>query len=233
MRHCQDLLAGASTALLALSLAACFPATSGTGKGTGKETGGCLDGIVCDEGLQCVVGFCVPADGTEDRGDTSEEDGETDLEDSDAGTATPETCGDGVLDPGEACDGPALDDKTCVQVGYDFGELSCAENCSFDTSECSNQPQPGVGELYSHCLEDEDCPGLDGCAGVPGADENLDGFCTNFCDDDSTCQADVGGSAVPECNKVESPYCQLDCSDGKTCPEGMKCISNENSSVCF
>jgi hypothetical protein len=47
---------------------------------------------------------------------------------------TPATCGDGVLDPGEACDGSTP--ATCVELGFGGGELACAETCKLDTSGC-------------------------------------------------------------------------------------------------
>ncbi|HFE46036.1 MAG TPA: hypothetical protein ENJ18_11190 [Nannocystis exedens] len=50
-----------------------------------------------------------------------------------------DSCGDGVIDPGELCDGDALDGMTCVGLGapYIGGELGCAPGCdAFDASTC-------------------------------------------------------------------------------------------------
>jgi hypothetical protein len=133
-------------------------------------------------------------------------------------------CGNGVIDPGETCDGNDFGGATCMTFGYDQGTLSCVA-CAIDVSTCSNFPQPGAGQLYSHCLTADNCPGLDGCVTVSmdGGDP-YDGFCTNFCSGDSQCFANTGGTAVPQCNSEASPYCELDCSGGKTCPGGMECI---------
>jgi hypothetical protein len=57
------------------------------------------------------------------------------------------TCGDGILDPGEDCDGAAIE-STCVDLGFTGGEISCTAECAFDTSACSNIPFPLVGEVF-------------------------------------------------------------------------------------
>lgn len=44
-------------------------------------------------------------------------------------------CGNGVLDPGESCDGFQLGGATCQSQGHDGGTLKCT-NCIFDTSSC-------------------------------------------------------------------------------------------------
>ncbi len=51
--------------------------------------------------------------------------------------STPETCGDGMLQAGEECDGSALDNQTCATLGFSGGTLSCAVRCTFDTSACT------------------------------------------------------------------------------------------------
>ena len=48
-------------------------------------------------------------------------------------------CGDGVIDEGETCDGAALGDKACTDLGFDRGQLRCAAGCGgYDTSSCEN-----------------------------------------------------------------------------------------------
>lgn len=46
------------------------------------------------------------------------------------------TCGNGLKEPSEACEGSALGDQTCLDLGFAGGQLACTENCSFDTSGC-------------------------------------------------------------------------------------------------
>ena len=48
-------------------------------------------------------------------------------------------CGDGILQTAqeEVCDGDALGDGTCVTEGFYEGELTCGQDCRYDTSGCS------------------------------------------------------------------------------------------------
>ncbi len=61
-------------------------------------------------------------------------DGQSDVGGSSASSMA--TCNDGALQSGEACDGDDLDGKSCEQMGFTGGMLSCAANCAFDTSAC-------------------------------------------------------------------------------------------------
>lgn len=53
------------------------------------------------------------------------------------GSGTPATCGDGVLDAGEACEGEELGGKSCEGLGYPPGQLACAGDCTVDASGCT------------------------------------------------------------------------------------------------
>ncbi len=46
-------------------------------------------------------------------------------------------CGNGIVELGEACDGPNLDGQTCTSQGYGGGTLSCTSSCTFNTSQCT------------------------------------------------------------------------------------------------
>ncbi|HEY2773212.1 MAG TPA: DUF1566 domain-containing protein [Candidatus Binatia bacterium] len=46
-------------------------------------------------------------------------------------------CGNGLIDPGEECDGNNLAGATCVTEGSIGGTLVCSPNCLLDTSGCS------------------------------------------------------------------------------------------------
>lgn len=48
-----------------------------------------------------------------------------------------EVCGDGIIQVGEQCDGSNLGGKTCVDLSFSGGTLSCASNCTFNTSACT------------------------------------------------------------------------------------------------
>jgi len=50
----------------------------------------------------------------------------------------PEDCGNGIVEPGEQCDGSDLSGRSCTGLGYAYGTLACSSDCRYDTSECSN-----------------------------------------------------------------------------------------------
>ena len=51
----------------------------------------------------------------------------------------PAVCGDGVIDSvlHEECDGSAAFDEQCADLGFDLGRPTCASDCTFDTSGCT------------------------------------------------------------------------------------------------
>ena len=58
------------------------------------------------------------------------------------------SCGDGVVDSGESCDGSSLGVNDCTTIGGGFtgGTLGCTALCAFDTSQCTGGgPPPGGG----------------------------------------------------------------------------------------
>jgi hypothetical protein len=56
-------------------------------------------------------------------------------------TAAPTAqCGNGKLEEGEDCDGTKLDGQTCADMGFTGGKLACADDCTFDTSNCTSAP---------------------------------------------------------------------------------------------
>jgi hypothetical protein len=57
-------------------------------------------------------------------------------------------CGNGVIDDdmGEDCDGNAFGGRTCENLGFAGGILSCDPNmCTFDVSMCTRPNTPGGG----------------------------------------------------------------------------------------
>ncbi|MFV8753431.1 hypothetical protein ACNOYE_23010 [Nannocystaceae bacterium ST9] len=70
------------------------------------------------------------------------------------------TCGNGVLDMGETCDGGNLGGQTCVGLGFDGGALACNQaSCIYDTSNCTIETcVPLLGAC--NILLDECCEGL-------------------------------------------------------------------------
>jgi hypothetical protein len=50
----------------------------------------------------------------------------------------PPACGNGIVDPGEQCDGGNLNGFSCVDLGYSGGTLGCDPvTCTYDASSCS------------------------------------------------------------------------------------------------
>lgn len=55
------------------------------------------------------------------------------------GDPTAGGCGDGVVSPGEQCDGADLQNLDCTSLGLGTGTLGCDPiMCTFDTSMCMN-----------------------------------------------------------------------------------------------
>lgn len=70
-------------------------------------------------------------------------------------------CGDGVLDPGEACDAAALGGESCESQGFDGGALACDPACMFDTTGCTKCGD-GALDPGEACDDGNNTPG-DGC----------------------------------------------------------------------
>ena len=159
-------------------------------------------------------------------------------------------CGDGAIDPFEACDGKALGGKTCLDFGSsDKAGLACAADCSFDTSKCtafcgdgkkaSTEPCDGHDFGKATCITQgfyggqlactQDCQlNTAGCAGRCG-DGVVNGF-NEQCDG-----ADFGGSTCAARGYLGTvspllctPTCALDaascaCGDVRCAPRTQKC----------
>lgn len=82
------------------------------------------------------------------------------------------SCGNGVKEGSEQCDGAQLGGQTCVGLGFDEGTLACSGSCTFDTGNCTVLDCAGQGEL---CIFDENNPQSNCCpSGVKG---NVLGIC--------------------------------------------------------
>jgi hypothetical protein len=101
-------------------------------------------------------------------------------------------CGDGIVEGDELCDLANLDGRLCEALGYGGGTLACADDCTFDVSQC-NACGNGV---------------LDG-------DEVCDG--TEFQADD-TC--DDVGLGLPSESLHCTPWCMLDFAECSACGDG-------------
>jgi hypothetical protein len=85
------------------------------------------------------------------------------------------SCGNGVLEGAEQCDGGQLGGQTCVGLGYDQGALGCSPSCTLDTSGCETLNCAGQGEF---CIFDENNPQSNCCPA--GVKDNILGICDIF-----------------------------------------------------
>lgn len=108
-------------------------------------------------------------------------------------TSTCVQCGDGVLSPGEVCDGD-VGAETCETQGFDGGTLACGGNCQLDTSACfTTMCGDGVKTGEELCdgtdVGSEVCAGRDNGSGGTfdggplGCNETCDGFDESACTD--------------------------------------------------
>jgi cysteine-rich repeat protein len=72
------------------------------------------------------------------------------------------TCGNGLRDAAEICDGADLAGQSCQTRGFAAGDLACEADCSdFDTDDCVPAPencQDGVdNDTLVDCLDAPEC----------------------------------------------------------------------------
>ncbi|NJK32359.1 MAG: hypothetical protein HC927_08095 [Deltaproteobacteria bacterium] len=121
-----------------------------------STTDASTDGCSPDAYTQCVGNSVVYFDSCDVQGDVLETcSGGQVCVDVSASAAEcqerPIACGNGVIDPGEDCDGNLPGNVSCMSLGFDGGPLACAANCSYDESEC----------FYCECTDGACCDGCD------------------------------------------------------------------------
>ncbi len=150
------------------------------------------------------------------------------------------TCGNGIVNDGEECDGQELGGRTCLtETGLAEGELTCTSSCQVDTSGC-HQCGNGIIEAGEECDGEElggktcqsevgvsdgllactatcqvDTSGCHGCGnGVLEAGEECDG--QDF--GDKTCMSEAG---LPDGDLTCTSSCQVDTSMCHMCGNGV------------
>lgn len=140
--------------------------------------GGCYH---CGDGVKSMAEAC---DGGDLGGKTCASEGfgggtlkcGADCKTVDTSACTPlASCGNGVKEGGEQCDGGQLGGQTCVGLGYDQGTLLCSASCTFDTANCTVLDCAGQGEF---CVFDENNIMSNCCP--PGVKGNVLGVCDIF-----------------------------------------------------
>ena len=116
-----------------------------------------------------------------------------------------ERCGNGIVDPGETCDGDNFGDLTstdCIEYSAFFSEgtLSCTDDCQIDTLGCVGAETCGNGIID----DEEQC---DGDLFI-GVNDNL---CTSFS------EVYIEGTLICDgCTAVDTSECEVEplCGDG-------------------
>ncbi len=120
----------------------------------------------------------------------------------------PAACGNGLIEPGEVCDGSDFDGQTCVDQGFSGGVLNCNVSCSaFNTTTCWV-----CGDGVK--TENEECDGNDFGTVTCGDYQYASGSLS--CN--SSCQIDSSGCHTCGDGFVEGPeQCEDTDLNGETC----------------
>lgn len=96
---------------------------------------------------------------TSEAGETTDStsSGSTSLDSGTSGDTgpTPPTCGDGLAEGDEQCDGDDLRGADCMSFGLDQGTLGCGTECRYDLSNCPGFDSCGNGTIddWEECEE--------------------------------------------------------------------------------
>ncbi len=230
---CQDNAAAAGVACGDPGVTACSAADSCDGAGS-CSANDAANGSACDTGDYCLSGDTCAGGVCVEGADSPCADGLKCVETSDS---CMEPCGDGEVDPGEACDdGGANSDTTpdacrsdCTAAGCGDGVTDSGEDCddgnAIDDDSCSNA-----------CLFGG-CPA--GFAGPPGACVDVDECATgtDSCDANAACTNSIGShtcACTPgfvgdgaSCSDVD------ECASGvAACPALAACVNTDGSYGC-
>ena len=125
-------------------------------------------------------------------------------------------CGNGIVDPGEQCDGAGLNGGTCETEGFAKGTLACGPDCQYDTSNCVPSTVPGCGDGVREGHESCDGTDLGGatCATLGLAGGTLG--CT------AGCGFDVSQCSGAGCASGDTG-CRTRCSVDADCPSTRRC----------
>ncbi|MBU1240744.1 DUF4215 domain-containing protein, partial [Myxococcota bacterium] len=125
-----------------------------------------------------------------------------------------ENCGDGVIDPGEECDGEDLGGDSCASLGYHGGQLLCDDQCQLNLSACETEGSCGDGIIQEGFEQCEDGVSTDTCnslgygQGVIACDGNCQ-WDYSDCTGASSCGNDIiEGSEECEGTNLNNKTCE-------------------------
>lgn len=137
------------------------------------------------------------------------------------------TCGDGVKNGTDVCDGDDLGGQSCQTQGFSAGDLKCFPNCTgFDTSSCTGQIVCGNGMIEGNevCdgtqLNGETCESQGLGLGTLACKDDCSGYDTSGCSEE--CQPQCGTRVCGP-----DPVCQQscgECGDFEICTEEGQCL---------
>jgi hypothetical protein len=115
----------------------------------------------------------------------------------------PASCGNGMVEPGEECDGncaSSCDDGDACTLDKQVGSASsCDLTCTHAKRAASGVTRDGCCPMNATISTDADCPAVCG-NGVVEAGEQCDGNCPASCADSSPCTEDSQQGTAASCN---------------------------------
>ena len=144
-------------------------------------------------------------------------------------------CGNGVKEPGEACDGSDLGGATCSTQGCTGGSLSCTVACDYDRSACTGC---AACDLDGTCEAGEDCTNCAAdCISSQGASCGNDVCEVANGEDCLSCPQDCNGV---QNGKPARRYCcgdgagtnPVSCGDARCNASGNTCSTLPAASYC-
>ncbi len=130
------------------------------------------------------------------------------------------SCGNGVIEGNEQCDGVELAGADCVSEGFGEGRLGCGVDCTYDTAGCMLGAECGDGVVEG----DETCDGND----LAGEDCLAQGFLGGVL----SCRDDCSDYDTSNCSEFEGDCCTPNITPGCADPGCVAEICATNPFCC-